>query len=452
MTTYTFSGYAAKYQYDYLFDNETILAVEEVQLVVVTPDATTLSYTYTGDGNSPLEVDTLTTTGDLYEMYYTASWGTDYPGYYDGITEFATVSFSNGNVSNLMQMTLNEYMEGFVEYGTFLLFHLDGDALPDLASVSAFASFGATVDTLDPISTGAFAAGEVFSLLDLNPDSVSEDDEVFGSNGRDVLNTGVGDDLINSSRGNDVYKGGTGFDVVIYANDKSGVQANLATGLATDGWGHTDKLFGIEALAGSRFADNFVGDNRSNDFAGFKGADTFDGGAGSDSVFYESDADMGGRAGVTVKLNEGFAIDGFGDRDSFTNIENAYGTAKSDLMIGNGKANELVGNGGKDVLKGLNGNDLLEGGQGDDVLFGGRGADMFKFENSNYGNDVIRDFNAAQGDTLLLQMGNITNFADLMANHIEEVGGDLVITDNSSAVITIRNAALADVSSDWFVF
>lgn len=79
-------------------------------------------------------------------------------------------------------------------------------------------------------------------------------------------------------------------------------------------------------------------------------------------------------------------------------IENAIGGAGGDLLIGNAGDNILRGGKGADTLIGGDGNDTLQGGAGHDVLIGGRGADIFVFSG---GNDEIRDFNAAQGDTLV---------------------------------------------------
>ena len=59
-------------------------------------------------------------------------------------------------------------------------------------------------------------------------------------------------------------------------------------------------------------------------------------------------------------------------------IENAEGSAKGDLLIGDTAANTLDGKGGKDALYGFDGNDTLKGGAGDDELAGGDGDDRLE--------------------------------------------------------------------------
>ncbi|WP_353351918.1 calcium-binding protein, partial [Aquicoccus sp. SU-CL01552] len=186
-----------------------------------------------------------------------------------------------------------------------------------------------------------------------------------------------GDDYFISSEGNDTYKGGAGtFDQVTYKDDPAGVIANLATGKATDGWGDTDTLKSIEVLRGSLFDDTLKGDSGDNHIRGLAGDDLLNGGNGTDTVRYDRDASYGGTAGVTVNLEKGYAIDGFGDRDTLKNFENARGTDSKDTITGTGAANDIRGEGGTDVLKGLGGNDFLDGGGGNDTLSGGNGKDV----------------------------------------------------------------------------
>ena len=68
----------------------------------------------------------------------------------------------------------------------------------------------------------------------------------------------------------------------------------------------------------------------------------------------------------------------------------------------------INGGSGKDIIWSSAGSDTLIGGDGDDVLFGGKGiddltggkgADTFEFFNQS-GNDIIKDYNKADGDKL----------------------------------------------------
>jgi Ca2+-binding RTX toxin-like protein len=79
---------------------------------------------------------------------------------------------------------------------------------------------------------------------------------------------------------------------------------------------------------------------------------------------------------VTVDLSAGYAIDGFGSRDSLTSIENARGTDQPDHLIGSTAANQLLG------------------GKGADTLTGGLGTatDQFAFQQDSDFGDHITDF------------------------------------------------------------
>ena len=74
---------------------------------------------------------------------------------------------------------------------------------------------------------------------------------------------------------------------------------------------------------------------------------------------------------------------------------------------GTGKSEVLNGSAGSDAIDGGAGNDTITGGAGTDYLTGGRGADNFVFgAHSQY--DIITDFNAAEGDRIVLDMGGST--------------------------------------------
>ena len=77
---------------------------------------------------------------------------------------------------------------------------------------------------------------------------------------------------------------------------------------------------------------------------------------------------------------------------------------------GTGKSEVLKGTAGADTIDGGAGNDTIVGGTGTDYLTGGRGADTFVFgAHSQY--DIITDFNAAEGDRIVLDLGGSANTA-----------------------------------------
>jgi Ca2+-binding RTX toxin-like protein len=77
---------------------------------------------------------------------------------------------------------------------------------------------------------------------------------------------------------------------------------------------------------------------------------------------------------------------------------------------GTSKADSLKGTSSTDVVQGARGDDRLDGASGDDTLTGGEGADTFILR-SGGGDDVVTDFNAAEGDRVMFDYGT---YSDVM--------------------------------------
>ncbi len=117
-----------------------------------------------------------------------------------------------------------------------------------------------------------------------------------------------------------------------------------------------------------------------------------------------------------ITLSLGATVtDGSGDKAStdFNVVidpdHSLQGTTGNDSLMGSDLADTLRGesgndqiNGGpsNDILYGQGGNDILIGGAGDDILYGGTGADTFVWQKGDIGRDVIKDFNASEGDRI----------------------------------------------------
>ena len=225
-----------------------------------------------------------------------------------------------------------------------------------------------------------------------------------GRGGNDLMEGFGESDFFRCGAGNDTMDGGEGGaddeDRVQYGSDaddtagQNGVIIDLAAGTATDGYGDTDTLIGIENASGTQFADVMRGSADSNDFAGERGDDllvgferndNFRGGAGKDTmdggdggindfdrVEYDRDAeDAAGQSGVIVDLVAGTATDGYGDTDTLIGIENVTGTRFGDRIIGDDGENDLNGGDGDDTLTGGAGGDFLQPGAGNDSIDGG---------------------------------------------------------------------------------
>ncbi len=153
-------------------------------------------------------------------------------------------------------------------------------------------------------------------------------------------------------------------------------------------------------------------------------------------------------------------IYGYGGNDDIS------GGAGNDIIYGGAGNDKLNGGDGNDILYGGNGNDKLYGGAGDDILiggkgnntlYGGEGHDTFKWQQGDYGKDVIKDFNIHEDKIDLTELleGIKGNFSDFV--NISDKGGDTIITINTGGLhhggnatevqITVENCTSTDIDS-----
>ena len=102
----------------------------------------------------------------------------------------------------------------------------------------------------------------------------SSDNILLGANGNDILNGGAGNDTLN---------GGADIDTASYLDAIAAVNVSLTNGNASGGAGF-DTLISIENIIGSGFADTITGSSSSNSLRGVAGNDTFIGSAGNDTL------------------------------------------------------------------------------------------------------------------------------------------------------------------------
>ncbi len=191
--------------------------------------------------------------------------------------------------------------------------------------------------------------------------------EVDGGNGNDVL-SGGGTDFatLRGGEGNDVLhannwgaelRGGPGDDL-LYGGD----ELDLLYG----GGGH-DQLYG-----GGGDDELTDGDRDGPGEAAAPGADTLDGGAGTDALSYEQRTRP-----VSVRTDDNDDAGESGEHDSLRNIEWVFGGAGDDRLVGDRGRNRLAGGPGNDTLTGGGGDDEFFGEAGNDRLIGGAGRDLF---------------------------------------------------------------------------
>jgi|EndMetStandDraft_8_1072994.scaffolds.fasta_scaffold11066_2 Ca2+-binding RTX toxin-like protein len=261
------------------------------------------------------------------------------------------------------------------------------------------------------------------------------DDELYGENDSDFLEGGAGADRLD---------GGDGIDWAAYYGSEEGVHVSLSPFLIGGNWGgdaEGDILVNIEYLAGSRYGDEFYGNDQANLVYGMEGndvlvgdggddqleggagndvldggdgADYMRGGTGNDHYFVNHaddvvieyadeglDTDTARIDGDHVEYPEGEGIDTVNARTDYTlgdHVENLVllagggvngtGNDGDNGIAGNELSNLLNGGGGADTLKGAGGDDFLDGGTGADLMLGGEGGDIFIVDDAG---DVVTE-------------------------------------------------------------
>jgi serralysin len=190
--------------------------------------------------------------------------------------------------------------------------------------------------------------------------------------------------------------GGSGADV-IHGNAAANSILGGAGNDTLDGGGA-----GRDTMFGGDGADSITGGADFDQINGNAGNDTIDGGAGGDDWL------LGGQGADRITAHAGNAIEN--------------GNVGADTITGGTGADTLHGGQGDDVLDGGAGNDQLWGDLGADTLTGGQGADTFNFS-AGGGVDRITDFNAAEGDHVVLH--GVAGYT------LAEVGGDAEISFGS---------------------
>ncbi|GAA6164033.1 hypothetical protein NBRC116590_17370 [Pelagimonas sp. KU-00592-HH] len=313
-----------------------------------------------------------------------------------------------------------------------------------------------------------------------------DDDTLRGGDGGDQLDGGIGDDLLLGNGGADTFKGGLGQDTVSYVDALESVSLYLAKPNKNTGEALGDEFAGIEVFVGSNLNDTMVGDGGANVLKGGSGADTLSGGQGKDTLLGDDGADSilagsgndsveGGKGRDNVVLGNGDDV--FSDheqssvsgRDTVSGgngKDTVNGSGGNDLFMGGNGNDRLFGGSGfdklfggnqADVLNGGNGNDTLVGGSGKDKLTGGKGFDTFVFSDG-FGQDTVFGFNAADGEVIKLQgVTEITDFQDLVDNHLQDADGFAKIIVGSHSIL-LKGVAFSDIgtglaySEDDFIF
>ncbi|RIY00861.1 hypothetical protein D3218_10670 [Aureimonas flava] len=191
-------------------------------------------------------------------------------------------------------------------------------------------------------------------------------------------------------------------------------------------------LYGVagQSIGGTEGADVLYGSTGADTVSAFGGDDLIYAYEGNDLVF-------GNQGNDTIHAGVGNDLV-YGGKDD----DQLFGNQGDDTITGNigndtvhgGQGNDLV-HGGRDddFVSGDRGNDTLHGGFGNDTLAGGSGADLFLFD-AGHGNDIILDFNAAEGDRM--NLGGQTY-------SISESSGSAVLGLSGGGTITLLGVTAA---------
>ncbi len=186
------------------------------------------------------------------------------------------------------------------------------------------------------------------------------------------------------------------------------------------------------------------------------GADTVSGGDGNDILFGDlvSFSDVTGEgynalqafvaqktgmavSSVTTSNVHQYVTEHYADFDvsgAKDGNDTLIGGGGDDILFGQGGNDVLDGGKGNDILLGGTGNDTLIGGLGNDILVGGSGADTFMWKAGDFGNDVIKDFKASEGDRIDLR--------DLLKGETDST------IDNYLKITTVEGVSTLQVSSE----
>lgn len=280
-------------------------------------------------------------------------------------------------------------------------------------------------------------------------------DQLYGLLGNDLLKGGFGNDLLDGGAGNDSLIGGEGDDLyqirdtgdVVSEEENQG--HDLVEALITYTLGeHLEDLtlVGTDSIDGfgNSLSNQLLGNAGSNQLEGRDGDDTLEGRAGDDylgggagndvitggdgvdTVHYEDVGD------VTVDLELGQALDGYGTTDTLSEIENITGSEiGNDTLIGDAQDNLISGRGGDDSIRGGLGGDNLHGDSGSDIIWGDLEQDAITGDADEiFGGDGDDTIHAGGGDDIVSEgtsTGDDQIWADAGNDVVESgIGNDTV--------------------------
>ena len=295
---------------------------------------------------------------------------------------------------------------------------------------------------------------------------VSDDDDLFGGDGNDVIYGIGGEDYITGGNGDDELHGNSGNDQ-IYGNNG----ADLLQGQSGDdemyGGSGSDELIGgsgndilngggdNDELIGGSGVDTLFGDSGDDTLSGSSGNDILFGGNGNDTINGNSGDDVanGGNGNDTLNGHSGNdTLSGDAGQDRVVGgggDDTLSGGDHNDKVYGGSGNDELRGGDGNDYLSAGSDNDIIIGGAGSDKLFGGSGSDTFVMSNMQSNDlDIIADF--AEGDTIDWSWLNLGSLEELMS-FASQQGSHTLFEFEADYSVRLNNFDIANFEVDDFI-
>ncbi|WP_205481134.1 M10 family metallopeptidase [Sphingomonas arenae] len=157
---------------------------------------------------------------------------------------------------------------------------------------------------------------------------------------------------------------------------------------------------GSFSIARGVVIENAVTGSGNDLIVGSAADNMLDGGAGVDTVSYEtSTGAVSVNLGLTARQQTGAG------NDMLVGFERLVGSSYSDVLTGTTTTTWIGGGAGNDQISGGGGNVVMEGGEGDDLFLAGAGNESFNGEN---GFDTVDYRNATAGVTVMMG-GSLNN-------------------------------------------
>ena len=237
-------------------------------------------------------------------------------------------------------------------------FTFDSDGAPNLPTEHALNIEGIVGTYYNDVMYGANIGGEFSPDGFVNTfDGYYGNDIIYGGDGNDCIYGGGDDDFIYGLAGDDVLSGGSGNDMIT-----PGTGSDYVDGGANSEWYPAD-----------------------HDIVSYYGEGPGLVVTGAFVPLYYSDGTLTGA--MAYSYTSEFMDGANPDEDFLWNVEEIWGTANADTMIGDLLSGDdhFVGGDGVDTLNGGGGNDILDGGAEGDFIDGGDGVDTASYAGSGTG-------------------------------------------------------------------